>query len=139
MCAKYSTPNRLGTGLKDNDLSEISKFYHDKLRAEKPEDVVVRPRMKPDYWLVPSEVWEVGFQEFTISPLYEVGKEKLGRGVSLRFPKLLRRRQDKALEQATTVGAVLDMYMKSHPEQMDKKTKGKAKSKRKTKGEAEDE
>ena len=65
-------------------------------------------------WFEPKEVWEVRGAELTISPVHlaacaEVGG---GKGLGLRFPRFVRVRDDKGVEDATTCGEVMEMFRK---------------------------
>lgn len=52
-------------------------------------------------------------QSLTASPVYPAGQQFLGeRGVSLRFPRFMKLRDDKSLEQATSSEQLASMYEK---------------------------
>lgn len=57
----------------------------------------------PDVWFRPCEVWEVRGADITLSPVYPAAKGLVSeeRGLSMRFPRFLKRREDKGPEQAS--------------------------------------
>jgi DNA ligase-1 len=58
----------------------------------------------PDVWFEPKEVFEIGFGDITISPTYRAGIGLVSddRGLSLRFPRFLKKRDDKGIDEAST-------------------------------------
>lgn len=58
----------------------------------------------PDIWFEPQEVWEMAFADITLSPTYTaaIGLVSDERGLSLRFPRFLKKRDDKGIEEAST-------------------------------------
>ncbi|OOF99795.1 hypothetical protein ASPCADRAFT_203618 [Aspergillus carbonarius ITEM 5010] len=87
------------------------KFYQankDKY-AEGTPNVISRPSYvdyygEPDVWFEPQEVWEMAFADITLSPTYTaaIGLVSDERGLSLRFPRFLKVREDKSIDEATT-------------------------------------
>ena len=57
-------------------------------------------------------VWEIKGAELSLSPVHTSGKDLTGheKGVALRFPRLIRERDDKNVENATTSKEVVDLY-----------------------------
>ncbi|KAI1431065.1 ATP-dependent DNA ligase [Xylaria sp. CBS 124048] len=68
----------------------------------------------PDVWFEPQEVWEMAFADITLSPTYTaaIGLVSQERGLSLRFPRFLRKREDKSLEEASTSEFLASLYRK---------------------------
>lgn len=66
----------------------------------------------PDVWWRPSEVWEIRGADVTVSPNYTaaIGLVNEERGLSIRFPRFMRRREDKTVEQASTPAMLAKMY-----------------------------
>ncbi|KAJ5925708.1 hypothetical protein N7454_008347 [Penicillium verhagenii] len=58
----------------------------------------------PDVWFEPQEVWEMAFADITLSPTYTaaIGLVSDERGLSLRFPRFLKVREDKGIDEATS-------------------------------------
>lgn len=87
------------------------QFYqaHKARYAEGSEQVISRPSYvdyagQPDVWFEPQEVWELAFADITMSPTYvaALGLVSEERGLSMRFPRFVRVRADKSIEEAST-------------------------------------
>lgn len=69
---------------------------------------------QPDVWFEPQEVWEMAFADITLSPVYTaaIGLVSEDRGLSMRFPRFLRKREDKGIEEASTSVFLAGLYRK---------------------------
>lgn len=69
---------------------------------------------RPDVWFEPQEVWEMAFADVTVSPTYPaaIGLVDADRGLSMRFPRFLRVREDKGVEEASTAMDLARLWWK---------------------------
>ncbi|KAI1609209.1 DNA ligase 1 [Exophiala viscosa] len=72
------------------------------------------PYQAPDAWFEPQEVWEMAFADITLSPTYTaaIGLVSDERGLSMRFPRFLKVREDKSIEEASTSEFLAGLYRK---------------------------
>ncbi|CAE6516509.1 unnamed protein product [Rhizoctonia solani] len=68
----------------------------------------------PPAWFKPSEVWEIKGADITLSPISQASKGLVtgDRGLSLRFPRFIRVREDKALSDASTPEFLAGLWRK---------------------------
>jgi DNA ligase-1 len=68
----------------------------------------------PDVWFEPQEVWELGFADLTLSPTYTaaIGLVSDERGLSMRFPRFLKKREDKGIDEASTSEFLAGLWRK---------------------------
>lgn len=90
------TVTKVGTGLTDEQFRELKKRLDSLIVREKPKDYVVEKVLTPDVWVMPNLVVEIAADEITKSPSHTAG-------VALRFPRLVRFRDDKDINGVTTV------------------------------------
>lgn len=107
---EYYSISRLGTGLSDDAFREAYRRVRALEVKEQPKGYHVEKETAPDIWIRPSLVVEILADEITLSSRHTAGKKKEGRGYSLRFPRLVRFRDDKKAEDATTDAEVAKMY-----------------------------
>ena len=97
------------------------KFYtaNKEKYAEGGPNVISRPSYVeyggyPDVWFEPQEVWEMAFADITLSPTYTaaIGLVSEERGLSMRFPRFLKVREDKGIEEASTSDFLAGLYRK---------------------------
>lgn len=86
---------KIGTGLTDEEFKELRKRLDVLQLKEKPINCLVENTLNPDVWVTPKVVVEIAADEVTKSPLHSGG-------LALRFPRLVRFRDDKNIEQSTT-------------------------------------
>ncbi|HUS79354.1 MAG TPA: ATP-dependent DNA ligase [Patescibacteria group bacterium] len=105
---------KVGTGFTDEDLAKIPEMLEEYVHEGR------HPRvdslMEADIWFSPGLVMEVLGDELTLSPVHTAAYDQLRKdsGVAVRFPRFIRWRDDKAPEDATQVGEVVNMYNSQH-------------------------
>jgi DNA ligase-1 len=69
---------------------------------------------EPQVWFNPQEVWEIVFADITLSPTYSAARGLVSdeRGLSLRFPRFLKVREDKGIDEASTNLVLAELYRK---------------------------
>jgi DNA ligase-1 len=106
---EYVTVSKLGTGLTDDEWREIHKRA-DKIKVDK-KPARVNSILEPSVWIKPEIVIEVIADEITRSPIHTAGKEGSEPGYALRFPRLVKfREDDKSAEDSTSVKELKEMY-----------------------------
>ena len=97
------------------------KFYqaNKEKYAEGSDNVIARPSYvdylgHPEVWFKPQEVWEMAFADITKSPTYTaaLGLVDEDRGLSMRFPRFLRVREDKSIDEASTSDFLASLWRK---------------------------
>ncbi|KKU03657.1 MAG: putative DNA ligase [Candidatus Woesebacteria bacterium GW2011_GWE1_45_18] len=93
---KFKTVSKIGTGLTDEQWRELNERSKKLQVKEKPKEYEVDKNQEPDTWVRPSLVVEILADEITRSPIHTAG-------LALRFPRLIRFRDEKNPDQVTTL------------------------------------
>ncbi|KAL4429685.1 hypothetical protein ABPG74_017094 [Tetrahymena malaccensis] len=111
---EYVALCKIGTGFSDKFLQDSTDRLKQKACSQKPAEYSVHRTFKPDVWLTKdAEVWEVECDSLSSSPIYTIGKTSYqDNGISLRFPRFLRVRDDKTTEQSTKIEQIIEFYNK---------------------------
>jgi len=114
----YESVCNIGTGFSETLLEELHKQLKE-IVIDRPKPFYVHSsgnKDQPDVWFEPKLVWEVKTADLTLSPRYKAAADVLhgndGKGVSLRFPRFLKSREDKKPEQASTHRQIAEMYQR---------------------------
>jgi DNA ligase-1 len=102
-------PEEEENALRNLDATETARTGTTNCATEKPSYYDVPPDFHPAVWFEAKEVWEVAFADITVSPNYTAGRDVLGgdKGLSLRFPRFIKKRTDKGIEEATSGGELV--------------------------------
>ncbi|EGD76243.1 hypothetical protein PTSG_11661 [Salpingoeca rosetta] len=96
----YKTTTAL---FKEKHVIDAKRSYYD-----------VSAQMSPSVWFDSVEVWEIKGADFTASPAHTAARgavaDRPGAGISLRFPRFIRKREDKTPEEATTSTQISELY-----------------------------
>jgi DNA ligase-1 len=87
--------SRVATGLSDDQLAEIYEMLKDKVIRKSGKEVMFEPGL----------VLEVGYSELQVSPTYEAG-------FALRFPRVIRIRDDKGVADIETIESIRNRYQR---------------------------
>ncbi len=96
------TITKVGTGLTDEQFRYLYAKLSKLIVKSKPEEYRVQRELVPDFWVEPSLVVELAADEITKSPSHTAG-------IALRFPRLVKIREDKGVSQITSVQEVKDL------------------------------
>lgn len=110
---EYETTCKIGTGFSDEDLVSLyNKLKPTEISQPKPFYVydTKNSNAVPDIWLEPTTLFEVLTADLSLSPIYKAAHLEYGKGISLRFPRFIRIREDKGIEDATTSTQVSEFY-----------------------------
>lgn len=101
---------KLASGFDDAQLVEFDTRLKPHERGER--NPLVETGLVPDVWLDPKVVMEVRGAELTLSPVHRVawGAVKPEAGLAMRFPRFEKYREDKAVEDVTTVQELIAMF-----------------------------
>jgi DNA ligase-1 len=100
---KIKTITKVGTGLTDKQFKELNKRLKKITVEEKPKEYDVHKDYEPDFWVKAKEIIELAGDELTKSP-------KHTSGVAVRFPRLVKFRDDKSVGQITTMKEIKALY-----------------------------
>lgn len=108
---KFVPTTKIGTGVTEDQWEKVASRLEGIEVKERPQNVIAGDYIEPDVWVTPEVVAVVEADEISKSKVYPAGKDHLGFGLALRFPRLkVWDRQSKNPDQATTVGELVELY-----------------------------
>jgi DNA ligase-1 len=99
----YKTISKVGTGLTDEQFKDLKRRLHGLEVEAKPKEYIVNNLLNPDYWVFPELVVEIAADNITQSPSHTAG-------LALRFPRLVRFRNDKKPQDATSLNELKKIF-----------------------------
>ena len=101
---EIKTVTKIGTGLSDEQFREMFTRLKRLNAKEKPKEYgKVDRTLTPQIWVTPSLVVEIAADEITKSPIHSAG-------FALRFPRLVKFRDDKSYKEATTLKELIKLF-----------------------------
>ncbi len=97
---------KVGTGFTDELLESMKKQFENMDIEEKLQNVLCPDFLIPDVWVYPEIVFTVEADEIT----KRITGDRVGDGLSLRFPRLVEWKRDKSANDATTVKELREMF-----------------------------
>uniref|UniRef100_A0A671LZ69 DNA ligase n=1 Tax=Sinocyclocheilus anshuiensis TaxID=1608454 RepID=A0A671LZ69_9TELE len=114
---EFQSVCKIGTGFKDEDLEQHYNFLKEHILPKPRPYYRVDQSAEPDVWLEAVQVWEVKCADLSLSPVYKAAMGLVStpqKGISLRFPRYLRIRDDKKPEDSFSLSLfqIADLYKK---------------------------
>jgi DNA ligase-1 len=104
---KLETVAKIGTGYSEEEMKSLQESLSKITTKTPPPNLEFN--ITPDFWVTPKFVVEIAFDEITRSPTHTCGMEN-GKGLALRFPRMVKLRDDKSVNEATTSQEVTSMF-----------------------------
>ncbi len=101
---QIKTITKVGTGITDEKFHYLNKLLKPLKTKNKPQSYLLKDKnLTPDYWVEPKILVELAADEITVSPTHSSG-------FALRFPRMVKIRDDKSPEEATTIKEIKELY-----------------------------
>lgn len=109
---EFQTITKIGTGFSEELLKQLSESLATNLIPQAKTYYRYPDTLTPDVWFEPKVVWEVKAADLSISPVHKAGLGLVDetKGISIRFPRLVRVRDDKGPEDSTSPEQIAEMY-----------------------------
>jgi DNA ligase-1 len=105
----FKSIGKIGSGLSDENWIRMRELLDTEKVDHKP--ARVDSRLVPEVWVEPKFVVTVLADEITRSPIHTASIDEQGRGLALRFPRVVGFiRDDKSPEDATTTKEIAEMF-----------------------------
>jgi len=99
----FVTISNIGTGLSDEQFKHLNQKSRQLEVVQKPKEYLVDKNQEPDIWFKPEMVVEIQADNVTKSPIHTAG-------LALRFPRLVRFREEKSANQVTDLKEVSKLF-----------------------------
>lgn len=109
---EYQTICKIGTGFSEELLKDLAESMKPTVIPEAKTYYRYSDALTPDVWFDAKAVWEVKAADISISPAHQAGVGLVDetKGISIRFPRLVRVRDDKGPEDSTSPEQLAEMY-----------------------------
>jgi len=106
---------KVGTGFSDELLAKLKEQLDEYIINAPPSNVkanIKLPQVKCDVYFEPKFVWEIKAADLSLSPMHTaaLGSVEAEKGVALRFPRMIRERDDKNPTESTNTDQIVEMY-----------------------------
>ncbi|EPR80072.1 DNA ligase [Spraguea lophii 42_110] len=111
---------KIGTGFSDADLE---RYFKELKRVDVMPKEYCGNDIIPDVWIDPINIWEVKSASLSTSNTYLCAKDLfynsygMSKGISLRFPRYIKDRKDKNIEDSTTTDTIFMLYQQKNNEE----------------------
>ncbi len=99
----FKTITKVGTGLSDDQFKNLNSKLKEIVLKDKPKEYEINKILFPDFYVLPKVIVELAAEEITISPNHTSG-------FALRFPRLVKFREDKTEKEVTTLDEIKKIY-----------------------------
>lgn len=117
---EYQTVAKVSSGLSEEEFMRLKDRF---IQIPAP-FINLNTRIEPDVWIEPNTVVELSYDNITLSPTHTCASSEFGgRGLALRFPRIVQIRDDRSMRDITTVSEMISLY-RSQGEQRSEGTEG---------------